>query len=68
MALGRCVGIIASLAYDPVRDDGLMLLDCSHLFPENITRIAIREGHLLRGFGYRFIAMCAPETTVQLPL
>lgn len=67
VALGMGVGIIASLAYDATRDDGLKLLDCSHLFPENISRIATREGHLLRRFGYRFIAMCAPDIAAQLP-
>jgi LysR family cys regulon transcriptional activator len=67
VTLGLGIGIVASLAYDPARDEGLELLDCSHLFPENITRIAIREGHLLRRFGYRFIAMCAPQVASLLP-
>ncbi len=67
VALGLGIGIIASLAFDPVRDEGMQLLDCAHLFPENITRIAIREGHLLRRFGYRFIAMCAPKVAPLLP-
>jgi LysR family cys regulon transcriptional activator len=67
VALGLGVGIIASLAFDPARDEGMQLLDGAHLFPENITRIAIREGHLLRRFGYRFIAMCAPKVAPLLP-
>jgi LysR family cys regulon transcriptional activator len=67
VALGLGVGIIASLAFDPARDEGMQLLDGAHLFPENITRIAIREGHLLRRFGYRFISMCAPRVTPLLP-
>jgi LysR family cys regulon transcriptional activator len=67
VTLGLGIGIVASLAYDPARDEGLELLDCSHLFPENITRIAIREGHLLRRFGYRFIATCAPQVASLLP-
>jgi LysR family cys regulon transcriptional activator len=66
VALGLGVGIVAALAFDPVRDEGLQLLDCTHLFPENVTRIAIREGHLLRQFGYRFIGMCAPQVAPQL--
>jgi len=67
VALGLGIGIIASMAFDPARDDGMQLLDCAHLLPENITRIAIREGHLLRRFGYRFIAMCAPKVAPLLP-
>jgi LysR family cys regulon transcriptional activator len=65
--LGLGIGIVASLAFSPERDKGLRLLDCSHLFPENVTRIAIREGHLLRQFAYHFIGLCAPKVLVQLP-
>jgi LysR family cys regulon transcriptional activator len=57
--LGLGIGIVASLAFDPKRDKGLRLLDCTHLFPENITRIALREGQLLRHFAYHFIGLCA---------
>lgn len=45
------------------RDLGLRKLDSEHLFAENVTRIAVRRGHYLRGFAYRFIALCAPELT-----
>ncbi len=59
--LGLGVGIVASMAVDPARDTGLRLLESSHLFPENVARIAIRRGHYLRGYAYRFIELCAPE-------
>ena len=59
--LGLGVGIVAGMAFDPRRDADLRQLDSTHLFPENTTRIAVRRGHYLRGFAYRFIAMCAPE-------
>jgi LysR family cys regulon transcriptional activator len=65
--LGLGIGIVASPAFDEVRDSGLRLLDCSHLFPVNVTRIAIREGHLLRQFAYHFIGLCAPKVLQQLP-
>jgi LysR family cys regulon transcriptional activator len=65
--LGLGIGIVASLAFDEERDKGLRLLDCSHLFPENVTRIAIREGHLLRQFAYHFIGLCAPKVLPELP-
>jgi LysR family cys regulon transcriptional activator len=65
--LGLGIGIVASLAFDEDRDKGLRLLDCSHLFPENVTRIAIREGHLLRQFAYHFIGLCAPKVLPELP-
>lgn len=65
--LGLGIGIVASLAFDEERDKGLRLLDCSHLFSENVTRIAIREGHLLRQFAYHFIGLCAPKVLPELP-
>lgn len=57
------VGILASVAFDPLRDGRLRKLESDHLFPENITRIAIRRGHYLRAFAYRFIELCAPHLT-----
>ena len=59
--LGLGVGIVASMAYDPNRDQGLRMLASSHLFEENVTRIAIRKGHFLRGFAYRFIELCSAD-------
>lgn len=59
--LGLGVGIVASMAFDAARDGGLRLLPCEHLFEQNTTRIAVRRGHYLRGFAYRFIELCAPE-------
>ena len=66
--LGLGVGIVASMAFQPGREGELRQLDSSHLFPANTTRIAVRRGHYLRGFAYRFIEMCSPtltETTVR---
>ncbi|NMG74489.1 CysB family HTH-type transcriptional regulator [Aromatoleum diolicum] len=57
------VGIIASMAFQPGREGSLHLLDSAHLFPANTTRIAVRRGHYLRGFAYRFIEMCSPALT-----
>ncbi len=59
--LGLGVGIIASVAYHPLKDVGLRLLDCNHLFEKNITWIAVRRGQFLRNFVYRFIELCNPE-------
>lgn len=54
------VGIVASMAFSPVRDTGLTLLESAHLFQTNTTRIAVRRGHYLRGYAYRFIELCEP--------
>ena len=58
--LGLGVGIMASVAFNPLRDSHLQMLDAQHLFPENVTNIAVRKGHYLRGYAYRFIELCSP--------
>ncbi|UXH78433.1 CysB family HTH-type transcriptional regulator [Roseateles amylovorans] len=61
--VGLGVGIIAAMAFEPARDPGLSLLDASHLFPANTTRIALKRGHYLRGFAYRFLQECVDTLT-----
>jgi LysR family cys regulon transcriptional activator len=61
--LGLGVGIVASVAFDAARDSGLRLIDSSHLFGENVSRIAVRRGHFLRRFAYHFIELCSPQLT-----
>ena len=61
--LGLGIGIVASVAFNPQRDMGLHLLDCSRLFSPNTTLIAVRRGHYLRGYAYRFIELCASNLT-----
>src|SRR5690606_321736 len=58
--LGLGIGIIASMAFAAQRDNVLELLSGRHLFPVNETKLAIRKGHLLRRYAYRFIEMCSP--------
>ncbi len=57
--LGLGVGITASQAFNPARDIGLRALDSRHLFEASTTRLAVRTGHYLRGFAYRFIELCS---------
>ncbi|MDQ8023004.1 MAG: CysB family HTH-type transcriptional regulator [Moraxellaceae bacterium] len=61
--LGLGVGIVASMAYQQKRDPDLRLIECDELFGSNTTRIAVRRGHYLRGFAYRFIELAAPTLT-----
>lgn len=62
--LGMGVGIVNSIAYDKDRDQRLHQLNID-LFGENTTWIALRKGHLLRGYGYEFISLCSPATDIQ---
>ena len=61
--LGMGVGIIAAMAFDPIRDTGLRAIDVSHLFENSTTRIGIRRGAFLRQYTLDFIEMFAPHLT-----
>lgn len=61
VALGLGVGIISSRAYREGREEGLVALDCAHLFPAQTTRLAYRRGAYLRGYTVEFIRLFAPN-------
>jgi LysR family transcriptional regulator, cys regulon transcriptional activator len=63
--LGLGVGIIAAMAFHPLRDLGLRLLSSDGLFAVNTTRIALQRGHYLRDFAMRFITACVPTLTKE---
>ena len=56
---GLGVGIIAGVAFDADRDQDLVALDGSKLFPERVTKLAYRKGTYLRGYVKDFIAILA---------
>ena len=64
--LGLGVGIIAAMAFDARRDADLHMLDASHLFRTNTTRIALLRGRRLRQFTYAFIELFAPSLSRTL--
>jgi LysR family cys regulon transcriptional activator len=57
------IGIMASMAFDERRDQGLRLLDCRQLFPTNTTYLGVRRGSFLRGYVYDFLSLCSPGLT-----
>lgn len=59
--LGMGVGIVAQMAYDPVRDVQFDMLDASHLFAPSTTRLGLRHGVFLRGYVHAFITLFAPQ-------
>lgn len=61
--MGLGVGLIASMAYDGDRDRGLVMLKSPGLFPASTSSIAVRHGHFLRDYVYRFIELCSPSLT-----
>jgi len=64
--LGLGVGIIASMAHDPVLDQDLVSLDAKHLFQASTTKIGFRRGTFLRKFMYDFITLFAPHLTPEV--
>ena len=64
--LGLGVGIIASVAIEPVVDADLAVVDASHLFPIHTTWVGFRRGTLLRNFAYDFMQLFGPHLTRRL--
>jgi len=58
--LGLGIGIIAVVAFDENRDRLLRAIEVGHLFGTMTTRIAVRRGTTLRGYGYVFIELFSP--------
>ena len=58
------VGIVNDVAYDPERDYRLRQIK-TDIFGVNTTWIAVRKGHLLRGYGYEFISLCSPDADIK---
>ncbi|MDB5841875.1 MAG: CysB family HTH-type transcriptional regulator [Herminiimonas sp.] len=63
VALGLGVGIVASMAAEQSRGNGLHAIDATHLFAANVTRLAVRRGAYLRSYAYDFILQFAPRLT-----
>ena len=65
VSLGLGVGIISSRAYREGKEEGLAALDCSHLLPEQTTRLAYKRGGYLRGYTVEFIRLLAPNVRAE---
>ncbi|WP_083251532.1 HTH-type transcriptional regulator CysB [Acidihalobacter yilgarnensis] len=58
---GLGVGIIARMAYEPMRDTDLACIDIRHLFQDEVTSIGLRRGLVLSPPMYDFIHRFAPH-------
>ncbi|NMP16419.1 MULTISPECIES: HTH-type transcriptional regulator CysB [unclassified Thalassotalea] len=59
--LGVGIGVVATMAIDPVQDSDLVVLDASHLFEPSTTKIGFRRGTFLRSYMFDFIERFAPH-------
>lgn len=66
VSLGLGIGIIASMSFNPGRDQGLTALNADHLFDHSVTNIGFRRGAYLRGYMREFIKLFAPHITDEL--
>jgi LysR family cys regulon transcriptional activator len=64
--LGVGIGIVASMAFDKVKDSDLVAVDVSHLFAYSTTRIGFRRGAYLRHYMTDFMQMFAPHLSLSL--
>jgi LysR family transcriptional regulator, cys regulon transcriptional activator len=58
--LGLGIGLLATMAYDQIRDSNLKMLDASQLFPASTTYLGLRRDAFLRDYVYDFIHMLVP--------
>lgn len=61
--LGLGVGIVAHMAYDPVADADLQVIDARHLFRASVTKLGFRRGTFIRNYMYDFVEMFSPHLT-----
>ncbi len=64
--LGMGIGILATMAFIPERDQHLRMIDAGHLFKPSVTRVALRKNEYLRGYTYDFIEFFAPHLTREV--
>lgn len=65
VAMNLGVGILAEVAFDPVRDVGLLALPAGHLFGVQTTRVALRRGVVARRFALAFLAILSPRLSPE---
>ena len=61
--LGFGIGIVARMAYDPVADHDLAVLEAAHLFAPSTVYIGCRQGTFMRQFMIDFVGLFAPHLT-----
>ncbi|MBK9217653.1 MAG: hypothetical protein RJA63_2724 [Pseudomonadota bacterium] len=66
VAMDLGIGIIASMAFDPLVDRSLQAIDAAHLFESSTTRIGLPRKVWLRGYAFAFIELFAPHLTRKM--
>ncbi|MES2603466.1 MAG: CysB family HTH-type transcriptional regulator [Pseudomonadota bacterium] len=61
--LGLGIGLVATMAYDEKRDEGLAMIDASGLFPASTTYVGLRRNVFTRKYLTDFIERLIPRQT-----
>ncbi|PCJ50516.1 MAG: HTH-type transcriptional regulator CysB [Gammaproteobacteria bacterium] len=64
--LGMGVAVISSMAYDPILDADLVMMDARNLFQDDIAYIGFTRTLYFRQYMYDFIESLAPHLTTEL--
>ncbi|RLA05407.1 MAG: transcriptional regulator CysB, partial [Gammaproteobacteria bacterium] len=64
--LGLGVGVISKMAYDPVVDSDLVMIDARSLFQDDIAYIGFTRTLYFRQYMYDFIEHLAPHLSTEL--
>jgi len=59
--LGLGIAVLARVAFDPVRDTGLVALDAGHLFAPSVLHLVFRKHSFLNRHARSFVSMFAPH-------
>jgi LysR family cys regulon transcriptional activator len=63
VGLGLGIGIVHDMAFNPALDRDLYAIPAGHLFGDNVTRMAVRQGAYLRDYAVKFLHLLSPELT-----
>ncbi len=61
--LGLAVGVIASMAVDPITDPDLVRIEAKEIFNYSTTKIGFRRSTFIRSYMYDFIQLFLPHLT-----
>ena len=64
--LGIGIGLLAEMAYDPKQDTKLGAVPVKHLFPESVTKVALKRNAFLRAYTYELIELLGPTLTQRV--
>lgn len=63
---GMGIAVLAGIAYDAVRDRGLVAMDAGHLFRASIINLVLRRHAYLSRHAFEFLALFAPHLGATL--